>query len=55
MCGNCSKGQGCANCSCNCQELTPEQEREMLAQKREMLEKKLAWVTEREAELAKKK
>lgn len=54
MYGNCSSGQGCAHCSCNCQELTSEQEREMLVQKRAMLEKKLAWVTEREAELEKK-
>ena len=42
-------------CECNCEPLTPEQERESLSNWREMLEKKLEMVKEREAKLAEKK
>ena len=46
-------GHNC--CNCNCEPLTPKQEREKLSNYREMLEKKLERVKEREAELAEKK
>jgi len=46
---------GCGGCNCNCEPLTREQEKERLGNFREMLEKKLERVKEREAELSKEK
>ena len=55
MHGMCGNGGGCGGCGCNCQQLTPDQEKERLSQYREMLEKKLEMVKEQEAKLAEKK
>jgi len=51
----CGSGSGCGGCNCNNESMTPEQQRDMLKHKREMLEKKLEWIKEQEAKLADKK